>query len=100
MTDISASEQKDALAGGSNPSAVFGRIGKLPTIGRLSQLRSLEAAVDDAFNGRGQVILISGEAGAGKSRLVRECRRMALQSGGLVQHAECLIEPGAPPYDA
>ena len=38
---------------------------------RESQLKALDGALSDAANGRGRVVLVSGEAGIGKTSLVR-----------------------------
>jgi len=43
-----------------------------PLVGRQEALRDLNQAYDDARAGRGRILLISGEAGIGKSRLIEE----------------------------
>jgi class 3 adenylate cyclase/tetratricopeptide (TPR) repeat protein len=45
-----------------------------PLIGRDSELGQLEAAMADARSGKGRLLHVVGEAGVGKSRLVREFR--------------------------
>ncbi len=45
---------------------------RVPLVGRKDALASLARAYERAQSGRGQVILISGEAGIGKTRLARE----------------------------
>ena len=46
------------------------RISSPELIGRAAELSSLHAALDDARAGRGRVVLIEGDAGLGKTRLV------------------------------
>ncbi len=56
-----------------------GRV-RLPMIGRAEELNTLEETVRKSYRGMEQVILITGEAGIGKSRLLRAWqRRTALQ---------------------
>jgi len=49
--------------------------GLSPLVGRERELALLREAFDRAVQGRGQVVGIVGEAGAGKSRLLHEFRR-------------------------
>jgi class 3 adenylate cyclase/tetratricopeptide (TPR) repeat protein len=51
------------------------QIGKLPLIGRDTELRVLLDGAASARAGRGAVVEIVGEPGAGKSRLIEELRR-------------------------
>lgn len=53
-----------------------GPIPSTPLIGRASELATLERTVADLLNGRGQILLIGGEAGIGKSRLISELRAL------------------------
>jgi len=55
-------------------------------IGRTADLAALTSLVDQAKRGEGQVVLVSGEAGIGKSRLVVEAKSYATSQGfGLLQ---------------
>ena len=55
-----------------------------PMFGRAAELGVLTAAWSAARAGRGQVVLVTGEAGMGKTRLVRELARRADNVGGRV----------------
>lgn len=62
-------------------------------IGRQSELTTLHALISQARSARGQLVLISGEAGIGKSRLVAEIKAWLLA----LERAEHLLAsaPGA-----
>ncbi len=49
--------------------------GRAALIGRDAELRVLDAALRDAVGGRGSVVVLTGDAGLGKTRLVQECRK-------------------------
>jgi class 3 adenylate cyclase/predicted ATPase len=49
----------------------LGAAGLTPLVGRATEVRLLEDRWAEAVAGRGQIVLINGEAGIGKSRLVR-----------------------------
>ncbi len=53
-------------------------------VGRSAEVGALAAALDAARAGRGGVVFVVGEAGIGKSRLVREISSMAAAEGVLV----------------
>src|SRR5262245_36435836 len=53
-------------------------------VGRDDELRALDEAVDGVRAGRGGCVVIMGEAGIGKSRLVRELTTVAAGRGLLV----------------
>ena len=48
------------------------RGGTLPFVGRTQELERLHSFIDDLFNGKGNAVAVTGERGAGKSRLVDE----------------------------
>ncbi len=58
-------------------------------IGRTPELTSLRVQLDQVKGGSGQVVVISGEAGIGKSRLVMETRAIATAEGFLVLQGSC-----------
>ncbi|HEY7832577.1 MAG TPA: AAA family ATPase [Ktedonobacterales bacterium] len=61
-------------------------------VGRAACVAALQRCLDDAGAGRGQTLLIAGEAGIGKTRLAREARTRATSSGWLVLQGNC-FEP-------
>ncbi|MBI3448159.1 MAG: tetratricopeptide repeat protein [Acidobacteria bacterium] len=69
-----------------------------PLFGRGSQIRRIEAALHEAREGRGQVLLVRGEAGIGKTRLLAECGRRFDARGGLYVVGRCLFREGGLPY--
>jgi predicted ATPase len=64
-------------------------------VGRDEEARRLRAALAAAGTGRGSTVFLSGEAGIGKSRLVREIARTASESG-LTVLAGRAVAGGAP----
>src|SRR5205823_6122903 len=70
-----------ASFGSSGVSGVLGVFGSRPLYGRAAELRTLMAAWAAARAGHGRVVLITGEAGIGKTRLVAELARRAENAG-------------------
>jgi predicted ATPase len=64
-------------------------------VGRDEEARLLRAALTAARAGRGSTVFVAGEAGIGKSRLVREVTRTAAESG-LAVLAGRAVAGGAP----
>jgi DNA-binding SARP family transcriptional activator len=48
-----------------------------PLVGRQVELAALGTALREAARGHGSVVLVTGEPGLGKTRLMQECRRRA-----------------------
>jgi DNA-binding CsgD family transcriptional regulator len=67
-------------------------------IGRTPELTHLHALIDQTRSGQGQVGLLSGEAGIGKSRLVREARTYAAAQGFLLLQGNCFPTDRSYPY--
>ncbi|HYX48359.1 MAG TPA: ATP-binding protein, partial [Ktedonobacteraceae bacterium] len=66
-------------------------------IGRVYDLAILHTLIDDAKNAKGQILLISGEAGIGKSRLVSEAITYATQNMSILQ-GNCFESDQSYPY--
>src|SRR4051812_32595745 len=60
-----------------------------PFVGRASELERLRALMPRAEDERSRVVLVGGEAGSGKSRLVREFAAEAAGDGALVLYGAC-----------
>src|SRR5207248_11701467 len=67
-------------------------------IGRGRDLTTLRLLVDRAKSGQGQVALVCGEAGIGKSRLVAEIKTEALAHDFLLVQGSCFPTDSAIPY--
>ncbi|WP_456942617.1 ATP-binding protein [Geodermatophilus sp. SYSU D00525] len=69
-----------------------------PLVGRATELATLLAAVDRAVAGRGAAVLVAGDAGVGKSRLLDELAGRAAARGLRVLTGHCvdLGEVGLP----
>ena len=68
-------------------------------IGRREELAVLEAALTRAERGEGSVVLVSGESGMGKSRLIGDFVATARAAGAIALIGECLeFADGELPY--
>ena len=71
---------------------------KIPLIGREKELEALAKALDSAISGLGKTVLISGEAGMGKTRLTRELDLVSRERNVLTLVGECLYSDTPNPY--
>ncbi|UCC54079.1 MAG: protein kinase, partial [Anaerolineaceae bacterium] len=65
-------------------------------VGREQELAEAHACWNQAISGRGQVLLVSGEPGIGKTRLIHELITLVRVSGGRVLSGASYAEGGAP----
>jgi tetratricopeptide (TPR) repeat protein len=66
--------------------------------GRHDELRTLLAALEAALTGRGSLVLVAGEPGIGKSRLLEELAAHARRRGARVLVGRAWEAGGAPPF--
>jgi len=71
-----------------------------PFVGRDADLRQLKAALGQASEGAGSSVLVSGEAGIGKTRLCAELSRWHRQRGGRVLLGRAAPQEASIPYAA
>ena len=71
-------------------------VGGPSLVGRARELAALQDRLDRAAAGRGSAVLVTGEAGIGKSRLVRELADSAVDRGWEVVEGRC-VAVGAEP---
>ncbi|KAA2258774.1 AAA family ATPase [Solihabitans fulvus] len=62
----------------------------IPLVARGRELRRLRAALEQASAGAAGAILLAGDAGVGKTRMVDELTAMAVAEGALVLTGRCL----------
>ncbi len=68
-----------------------------PLVGRQAELAALGTALREAARGHGSVVLVTGEPGLGKTRLVHECRSRAA-SGTWWLEGRCASYASSTPY--
>jgi ABC-type oligopeptide transport system substrate-binding subunit len=76
--------------------SVLGRIGRGRLVGRERELTEAKALWSRTLAGQGQMLLVSGEAGIGKTRLVRELATQVQVLGGQALVGACYAEGGVP----
>ena len=69
-----------------------------PFVGRTRELQLLRDALEEAASGRSGLLLVTGEPGIGKTRLMQELARGASERRWRVLVGRCWEEGGAPAY--
>src|SRR5262245_7531963 len=67
-------------------------------VGRERELAALGTALDQALDGAGRIVMLSGEPGIGKTRTAQVLARYAEHRDVRVLWGRCYEEPGAPPF--
>jgi DNA-binding CsgD family transcriptional regulator len=69
-----------------------------PFIGREREMAILETVLQETAQGSGRVVLVAGEPGIGKTRLLAEAAERAAAQGWLVLFGRAYESEGVPPY--
>jgi DNA-binding SARP family transcriptional activator len=77
-----------------------GRLGGPPLVGRAPEWTCLTTLWREAERGRAQFVVVSGESGIGKTRLIEELRAWCAQRGAAIAQARSYPAEGALPYGA
>jgi tetratricopeptide (TPR) repeat protein len=96
LARLAAGETVEAVPGMAGQPALLDRIVRGRLVAREQELAEVRALWKRAAGGEGQVLLISGEPGIGKTRLVRELLTQVQVSGAWGLLGECYAEGGAP----
>jgi predicted ATPase len=84
---------------GDNPGEMGGRVASPTFVGRVEELHVLEAALGRSAISEPAVVLVGGEAGVGKTRLVAELTGRCATNGTRVLAGGCVpVGDGALPY--
>jgi tetratricopeptide (TPR) repeat protein len=81
--------------------AVGGFLGAVPAgqlVGRSRELRALEEALLSVRDDHGRLVLLSGEAGVGKTRLAQELASAATHNGYVVATGRCYDQRSGVPF--
>ncbi len=87
--------QKSTRHSDENPLA---RLARGVFVGREKELERLRVAFDEAFAGRGSLVMLVGEPGIGKTRTAQEVETYARMRGAQVLWGRSHEGSGAPPY--
>lgn len=87
-----------AETGAAHRLEALGVMGRVPLLGRRQAMARLEESWAAVERGRGRAILIRGEAGIGKSRLVRAMAEQVAGRAHLAREYRCLASQQDTPY--
>lgn len=93
--------EASATSGGSHRMSIGGSLGMLPAatlVARTDELQRALFSLGTAAAGRGQLVLLAGEPGVGKTRLAQEVTLLARNQGFLIAAGRCYEHTAAVPY--
>ncbi|MFO0572688.1 MAG: AAA family ATPase [Polyangia bacterium] len=90
------SRQTGVLLSGTLASSRESLLSAAPLVGRDTEVARLRTLLAQAKAGQGSLLLLAGESGVGKSRLIDELRTMALVEGAQVVRAQSVNAGGSP----
>ncbi len=96
LEELERDELLDPTAPAQKELALLDRIARGRFVGRKEELAELRSLWDRVLAGEGQTLLVSGEPGVGKSRLLREFTTHVEVGGGKVFTGACYEDGGAP----
>ena len=99
--ELEALRERAWLATSPAQTAVGGAVARserTPFVGREAEATELRRLLDRMLTGHGDVALVGGEPGIGKTRLARELLREARQRGCMCLTGHCDEMAGAPPF--
>ena len=73
-------------------------VGRAPFVGRVDEMRLLDEVLERTSSGEGSVVLVTGEAGIGKTRLADELLSRAAGMGLRTLWGRSWEGDGAPPF--
>jgi len=76
----------------------FTTISESNFVDRKSELAELKCHMDEVILGNGRLVFIVGEAGIGKSRLIKELDSYAISKDVMILKGRCLYEENTEPY--
>ncbi len=74
------------------------RVSSPTFVGREAELQQIREVLGDAFRGGSALVLLAGEAGVGKTRLVEEVVRGARDQGAIALVGACVVGGSALPF--
>lgn len=72
--------------------------GNDPFVGRELEMAELSSVLENALRGEGQLAMLAGQPGIGKTRLTEELSAVARDRGAVVTLGSCYEGGGTPPY--